>query len=461
MRVSALALPLLAAFAAGAHAAAPADGLVDETWGLFDSGRSFVPFDENPANPLDIGRAAVADAEGRTYIVGTVITGNGPRAGITRLGRDGLIDESYGVDGRVVSGYPATGISAALDAEGYLLVGGNRSFAGEDTDFAICRFDPDGNPANFGNIPNGFSCTSIAFDIGGTLRDTLRDIAVQADGKIVLVGDAGFSDDLVEAAVARLDSDGSADPDFGTEGLQIFLANGQDIHRLNAVVIAPNGKIVVAGESVGNGREDRDGLLARLTPTGALDDSFAADGVESYNLAGPSENYFTDLVLDVGGNGPDQAIYAVGASETALNSGRYYGWVTYKLFNGNGTAFFGANGELLINAGETLEYRSIFRQTDGKLVVAGSGSSAPDADTDFHAARLLPVGAIDPGFAAPNGRIAIDILQTGSQDTAYAMAVHPDRFVIAGTVLTSSPPPNLDFAAAALTRDGIFANGVE
>jgi uncharacterized delta-60 repeat protein len=314
----------------------------------------------------------------------------------------------------------------------------------------------------FAGNPNEDSCVSILFDIGGSNTDTLRDIAVQDDGKLVLAGDAGFSDELVEAAVARLDSDGILDPDFGTGGRQTFLANGQTIHRLNAVVIAPNGKIVVAGESVSNGASHRDGLLARLTATGSLDDGFGAgDGVESYNLAGPNENYFTDLVLDVGGNGPDQAIYAVGASETGLDSGRYYGWITYKLFNGNSTTFFGLDGNLLLGAGETLEYRSIFRQTDGKLVVAGSGSSAPNADTDFYAARLTSSGRLDLDFSAPTARIAIDILKTGSQDTAYAMAVHPDRFVIAGTVLTGSPPPNLDFAAAALTRDGIFANGVD
>lgn len=466
----------MAACAAGlmgttaAMAAQPLDGTIDTTFGFLGSGRALIAFDESAANPIDVARAAVADDEGRTYVVGTVFTNVGAQIGITRLRRDGSPDPDYGDEGKVVApaGAIVTGMSAALDEDGFLIVGGTRTVSGSNTDFAVCRFSPAGALAAFTGNPNNLACVSVAFDLGGNNTDTLKDIAVQGDGKIVMVGDAGFSADFIEGAVARLNANGTLDDGFGTGGRQFFLAAGFESHRLNAVKIAENGKIVVAGAATANGTSHRDGLLARLTPAGELDtEGFGSDGLHTYNLNGATENFFNDLEL----GSPsvsfdlDQPIYAIGASETALDSERYFGWATYKLPNGSGTALFGDSGNLLVNGGHDLVYSAVHRQADGKLILAGTRTATQGADSDFRATRIS--GGIDGGvvdaltFNFPFGHINVDITQNNNQDTAYAMAVHPARILVAGATLTSTPPPNLDFGVAALQIDRIFQDGLE
>jgi uncharacterized delta-60 repeat protein len=457
--------------ATGAMAAQPVDGTIDTTFGFLGSGRALIAFDESAASPLDIARAAVADDEGRTYVVGTVQTNTGQQIGITRLLRDGSIDvNNYGDEGRVVApaGALVSGVSAALDAQGFLLVGGTRTVSGSNTDFAVCRFSPGGALAAFPGNPNNLACVSVGFDLGGNNSDVLKDIAVQDDGKIVMVGDAGFSADLIEGAVVRLDSDGTLDSGFGVGGRQFFLAAGFQSHRLNAVRIAENGKIVVAGAAVANGTGHQDGLLARLTPAGLLDaEDFIDGGIETYNLNGASENFFNDLELgapDVSFD-LDQPIYAVGATETALDSERYFGWATYKLPNGTGTALFGDDGDLLINGGHDLVYSAVHRQADGKLILSGTRTATLGSDSDFRATRIsggVQGGVLDAlTFNFPFGHINVDISQNNRQDTAFGMAVHPGRILVVGTTLTASPPPNLDFGVAALQIDRIFADGVE
>ncbi len=465
MRKSVLALCLLTAVTATANAAPPADGLIDTNWGLFNSGTSIVAFDDDPSNPVDVAYAAVPDSQGRTYLVGTVGGSEADRIGITRLLRNGTIDLSYGDDGKVIFADQIVGVAAALDADGDLLVGASYVGVGDNTNFLVCRFDADGNPVAFTGIGDDEPCVTLAFDIGGENKDTLRDIAVQEDGKIVVAGDAESSTSLVKGAVARLNADGSLDTSFGSAGKQLILPAGFTSHRFNAVTIAPNGNIVLAGDSVATGKTDRDGLMVRLTPDGLLDPHFGSgNGEATYATTDGSNNQFYDLALIPAlGDDPnlDNVIYAVGSSETGPQSRRYDGWITRINNSGTVDSVFGINGSIFPNPGETLSIRSVFLQADGKLVVAGSGSEVALADTDFYALRVKPSGVLDTGFNAPSGIIAVDTASNDHNDTAYAMAVLPDRFIIAGSLGSGSNPTNLDYVGAALTRDRIFTNSFE
>src|SRR6185436_18137941 len=75
-----------------------------------------------------------------------------------------------------------------------------------------------------------------------------RDVAVQPDQKIVLVGTVP-SDDFAELiAVARFLPDGQPDPDFGADGIAaIGLGAGRKLEA-NAVVVEPDGRILAAGD---------------------------------------------------------------------------------------------------------------------------------------------------------------------------------------------------------------------
>jgi uncharacterized delta-60 repeat protein len=96
-----------------------------------------------------------------------------------------------------------------------------------------------------------------------------NDVLVQPDRKIVVVGNAPVATKMI---VLRLNPDGSPDQTLGGTGtVTIDFSGGDDF--ANAVALAPDGKIVVAGYIAG-------GIVAvaRLNSDGSPDGTFSADG---------------------------------------------------------------------------------------------------------------------------------------------------------------------------------------
>ena len=103
-----------------------------------------------------------------------------------------------------------------------------------------------------------------------------------ADGKILLAGytDAGGTPgNPNNFAVARLNPDGSIDAGFGAGGKATIDFGGDD--RAAAMVIQPDGKIVLVGQSDAGGS---DFAIARLNPDGSPDPTFSRDGRQNVNF---------------------------------------------------------------------------------------------------------------------------------------------------------------------------------
>ena len=101
-------------------------------------------------------------------------------------------------------------------------------------------------------------------------------VALQTDGKIVAVG--GSDGDF---ALARYNSNGSLDPSFSGDGKQTTdLGGGFNPDRATGVAIQADGKIVVVGVAgaTSPGSPGDDFGLARYNPNGTLDTSFSGDG---------------------------------------------------------------------------------------------------------------------------------------------------------------------------------------
>ena len=108
-------------------------------------------------------------------------------------------------------------------------------------------------------------------DLGGLER--AFGVALQRDGKIVLVGESfppgGGARDVV---VARLLAGGSPDLTFGINGSRVIDFGGDD--GATGVLLQPDGKIVLAG----SGGPGTAMAITRLNPDGSDDDSFHGDG---------------------------------------------------------------------------------------------------------------------------------------------------------------------------------------
>src|SRR5207253_888966 len=121
----------------------------------------------------------------------------------------------------------------------------------------------------------------VITDISGV--DNLNDIALQPDGKIVAAGAYHLSNGNAHIAHARYNSDGSLDTTFGTNG-KVLTTISTFGDAAYAVVVQPDGKIVVTGTVVLPSGGDWAFLTVRYNPNGTLDSGFGMNGAVITNI---------------------------------------------------------------------------------------------------------------------------------------------------------------------------------
>lgn len=218
-----------------------------------------------PDGALDPGFEATADSwvqclvvepDGKVLVGGTFDSMNGAlRRSIVRLNPDGSLDPTFdpgaGVEGGVGVGWRGVG-SIALLPDGKIVIGGD--FAGFDG-------TPRGHIARLhhnGQLDRGFASGSAADGV-------VTSVKAQGDGKVLISGSFGKVDGIPRGGIARLNSDGSLDASFDP-------GSGSNA-GVAAVAIQPDGKIVLVGAftSFDGVRMNR---VVRLNSDGSLDRSF-------------------------------------------------------------------------------------------------------------------------------------------------------------------------------------------
>jgi uncharacterized delta-60 repeat protein len=225
--------------------------------------------------------------------------------------------------------------------------------------------------------------TPNAFGLGLTTR--ANDIAVQDDGKFVLVGVDGKATDFDISpqnvfAIARYTPDGQLDPSFGAGGRVTLSVNAQKNNDLaTSVAFQPDGRIVVAGQSLdgNNPLRSSQGVMAvmRLNANGSLDTTFSGDGKATVDF-GP----YQDLANDVLIQGDGKIVLAGQTQTNAPTSGSPNIDFALARLNANGTpdSAFGTSGKVTTDFGMDDEIADIALNSAGQIVAAGS--------SDLHAA---------------------------------------------------------------------------
>jgi uncharacterized delta-60 repeat protein len=184
-------------------------------------------------------------ANGRIVVTGSLPTPGGvlDDFAVVRFKTDGSLDTSLGGAGIVTTDFSGgfdIPTAVAIQEDGKIVVSGFIvDLAVFDTRFAVARFNEDGSlDAAFG------SAGKVTTDVEGTL-DLGSALALQADGKIVVVGSTGAGAASRDIAVARYDTDGTLDPTFGIGGtVTTDIVGAVDFGF--AVAIQADGRIVVA-----------------------------------------------------------------------------------------------------------------------------------------------------------------------------------------------------------------------
>lgn len=247
-----------------------------------------------------------------------------------------------------------------------------------------------------------------SFGTGGQVRllpseenISLRGVATQPDGKIVLTGGNFLSGATL---VVRLLENGALDPSFGASGI-VNLALGAGEGEGRAVLVQPDGKIVIAGSA--KGATGFDYSFARLNADGSPDLSFGGgDGKELVEI-GPEFERAEAVAL-----GPGGRIVATGEA-------RLPGEVDaagIAVLGSNGLpdpGYFGGDGAITITTmPKSDEGVAAALLADGRVLIADANGAG--AGKGFTLVQLLPAGTPDPAFGGGDGLVEVPVPGTST-----------------------------------------------
>ncbi|MEO8765511.1 MAG: T9SS type A sorting domain-containing protein [Ginsengibacter sp.] len=435
-------------------------------------------------------------SDGKIVLAGYTYVGPNYNFAVVRYNINGTPDPSFNGNGKQTANLGSdlqTGNSVAIQSDDKIVVAGYTITAPDDNDFAVVRFNTNGSLDNTfdndGMLTTDFSTSddyagSIAiqsdnkilvagysyvyspglnaqhvavsrYNTNGSLDDTFADhgklegdskqgdtwfntTAIQTDGKIVAAGFT-WNGSNYDFAVARFNINGTPDSTFSDDGKQVTNLGATDVAY--SMVIQPDGKIVVAGNS------KTQFAIARYNINGSLDNTFSGDG----KLVIPMG--FADACKSVALQN-DGKIVLVGYTFTDAT----YGPASFAVarLNANGTLdnTFNGNGKQLTDFEDAPSFgTSVAISNEGKIVVGGR--TYLNNQDNFSLVRFNNDGGFDTTFS-----------HDGKQTSAFdvddyfleSLAIQSDGKIVAGGFSETSDGSSSSFAAARYATNGDLDN---
>jgi uncharacterized delta-60 repeat protein len=357
---------------------------------------------------------------------------------LVRYLTNGAQDPTFGTGGAVTEslGFGVTGI--ALQSDGKILVTGTSgTLLSNNLSIEVARF-----------LPNGALDSSFGSGGEATIGPGLQAsaITVQSDGKIVVAGmTLSMGTTIQSVVIARLNSNGTIDTGFGSNGLVATTINGDAVPISVGVGIEPTGRIVTA---TGTGNI----ILVGFTAGGVLDQGFGTttplpgSGDRGMSVATSATPHGFPIL-------PDGRIVVVG---NVLGAGGTSDFAIARFFaNGILDATFGQAGISSTDFGQNEQANAAAVQSDGRYVAAGSSLNSASVST-LALARYNPNGSLDTTFGAggtvlttfPVGSSSADQVVVQTDAHAVAAGVAGGNFALARyTADTPLPTANQRFVA--------------
>jgi len=263
-------------------------------------------------------------------------------------------------------------------------------------------------------LPTGVSASVVTIESGATTKQ----ITLTADAtaphslptEASVKGSSGSASAQQAITVTVRGVAGALDTSFAASGRQITPVGVTDDYA-NAMVIQPDGRILVGGYSNGT---STDFALVRYLRDGGLDPSFGTAGKVTTAI-GTSTDVANAIALQADGK------ILLAGSTVVEAKGKSFAVARYNA-DGSLDAGFGSGGKVVTSFGsQSDEAFAMVAQPDGKIVVGGHTKSV-DRGVDFALARYNSDGSLDAGFGT-GGKVVTAIVGLDGRDSVYALAL--------------------------------------
>ena len=339
----------------------------------------------------DRGEGIVVQPDGKIVVVGTTGNGADDDMMVARFNADGSLDSGFGINGIVIlNGFSLDEGHAVSLQPDFRIVEEGRSFIIGSNDFIHVRIKSDGTP------DSGFNAVGVMkWDNGGN-QESASGLALQPDGRIVVVGYSfsGGNDDL---AVVRVNANGTLDSGFGNNG--VLLWDGFGEARGADVALQGDGRIVVVGERDFIGTVDV--LVLRLNGDGTLDNTWDG-GAEDQGTDVLVENDGRIVVSGFTNNGSDNDLLLLRFDSS-----------------GNLDGEFASGGAFIWDGGYSDLFHSLSSQPDGMIL--GIGGTYGGAQWDVVLMRLYGGTGIIPDITVNGGDGPLFLQPTDSLTVSWSL----------------------------------------
>lgn len=367
----------------------------------------------NVNSDATVANSISLQSTGKIIIAGNTLNGSLNDFAVARLNNDGTVDNSFNGDGIVTTDINSSddyANSVAIQSDDKILVEGYTT-AGPVVDFAVVRYDTDGNPDDtFGN--NG----KLAGDPkqGKTQFFTT---AIQQDGKIIAGGATWNGNDL-DFALVRYNTNGTLDNTFSEDGKQTTDFDGNNEYGMS-LAIQKDGKIILAGYTFDTNQNNYF-AIARYNADGTPDNTFNGNGKLIISISG--QDVCQSVLLQ-----NDGKILLTGYTFTNINSSLPVFAIVRINTDGTPDNTFGIDGKQIAGFGFPAFASSAAIQTDGKIVVTGY-AFVNNADVVV-VARYDADGNLDNSFSDDG----IQASSFGSDNYfGESLAIQPDGKIVVG-----------------------------
>ena len=297
------------------------------------------------------------------------------RKGIVRINADGTLDTSFnpGTGIHVITGMSTIGINALKELpDGKIIIAGNFESYNDIPKRNMARLNADGS------LDTGFTLDS-------RITSTIRSIALQPDGKMIITGSISVGGS--KKGIARINADGTLDETFSSN-LTSLITHTPDFYT---ALLLPDGKILIGG-TIGRTPAVFT-MVERLNADGTKDTSFTSI---TYTTSAPnvSNGAVNSLALQPDG----KIIVGGGFSYLAGNVTKR----NIMRFNADGTydASFNTGSGTGISPIGKINAIKIF--PDGKMIIAGNFNTYNGISRNG-LARLNADGTLDTSFTIGTG----------------------------------------------------------